>query len=251
MAKYLVVLSVGCATATGTPRTVGTANTSGISAVRPATLVWDIGIDAPQGPSPMVETILPARYRNTDVWRIVHRDLDPTGDGAVNSYDMYDVDRSTGAPLRSVMERDGFRLAVTFAADHVAIERQDGADHLHSEAHAARPWPEGPGQQVTLASLPLRAGYTTTLSVVDRWAKDEANRVVQVDVSVTGPQQIRTRLGLCDVFEVVFASRNGAFRIRQWARATPPHYALKTEYARGDLHLVSEVTHLLLEDEHR
>jgi hypothetical protein len=246
--KPLWILAVGCATPAGTPSAPGTANPPGIAAVRPATLVWDIGIDAPGGPSPLVETILPAVLGKTEVWRIVHRDLDPTADGAVNGYDMYDVDRATGAPLRSVMQRDGFRLALTFAADRVTIERQDGKDHLRSEARVAHPAPEGPGEQVMLASLPLRNGYTTTLSMVDRWAKDEANRVVEVDVSVTGPQQIRTRLGMCAVFEVVLAPRNGAFRIRDWARASPPHYALRTEYTRGDLHLISEVKHLLLED---
>src|SRR5262245_1637225 len=108
MSRYLIVVALGCAAAprgTAAPRS---------SDIRPATLIWDVGIGAPDGPSPLVETILPATYRGVPVWRIVHRDLDPTSDGSRNTYDMYDVDRTTLAPLRSIMEREGFHLALTF-----------------------------------------------------------------------------------------------------------------------------------------
>ena len=53
----------------------------------------------------MIETILPATYAGKAVWRVVHRDPDPTEkDGG--SFDMYDVDRETLVPVRSVMRRE-------------------------------------------------------------------------------------------------------------------------------------------------
>jgi hypothetical protein len=245
MSKCLVLLAFGCA---GTSRV---ATAPGSPEIRPATLVWDVGIDEPGGPSPMVETILPATYRGTPVWRIVHRDLDPTAAGTRNNYDMVDVDRTTLAPIRSIMEREGFHLALSFEGDRVTIEKQDGNDHLRTEVQVKDPRPEGPGQQILLASLPLQPGYTISFPIVDRWSSDEANRVVQIDLSVAGPRQIRTRIGLSDVLEVVLTPRNGAFRLRQWVRVQSPHYAVKTEYTRGDLHLVSELTQVLDDHEGR
>jgi hypothetical protein len=53
-------------------------------------------------------------------------------------------------------------------------------------------------------------------------------------------------LGRCQVLEVILAPRDGSFRIRQWVRPSPPHYALKVEYSRGELLLVSEVAHMVI-----
>lgn len=239
----VVVLVLGCGAA---PRP--TSSSAGGAEIQPATLVWDIGIGAPDGPSPLVETILPATYEGKPVWRVVHRDLDPSADGVHNAYDMVDVDRATLAPLRSIMDREGFRLALRFDGDRVTIEKDESGDHQRTEVRVDHARPEGPGQQVLLASLPLRAGYTTRFPIVDRWAKDEANRVVQIDLAVVGPRQLLTRMGLQEVYEVTLVPRNSAFQIREWVRAAPPHYAVRTEYQRGELHLLSEVTRLLLGD---
>jgi hypothetical protein len=220
----------------------------GAAEILPATLVWDIGIGEPDGPSPMVETILPATFEGKPVWRVVHRDLDPTADGAHNAYDLVDVERTTLAPLRSIMDREGFRLALRFDGDRVMIEKDEGGEHQRTEVRVDHPRPEGPGEQVMLASLPLRAGYTTRFPIVDRWAKDEVNRVVEVDLSVVGARRLSTRTGLQAVYEVTLVPRNAAFQIREWVRVASPHYAVRTEYARGELHLLSEVTRLLLDD---
>jgi len=214
--------------------------------VRPATLMWEVGINEKDGPSPLVETILPATYRGKDVWRVVHRDPDPTADGAHNSYDMYDVDRDTLVPLRSVMEREGFRLELTFDGDKVKIEKREGDQRVQTEVRVENPMPEGPGQLVLLAALPLRPGYATRFPIVDRWSKDEDSRVAWIDLVVSERKEIRTRMGRCDVLEVVLTPRDGAFRIRKWVRAKPPYYPVKTEYTRGDLLLVSEVTRMVL-----
>ena len=239
-AWLLVSVVLGCPAA---PR----ATTPG-SGLRAATLIWKVGVNQKDDGSALVESILPATFQGKRVWRIVHRDLDPTEAGLHNSYDMYDVDRATGEPMRSIMEREGFHLALTFHGDRVTIEKDEGSDHVRTEVEVAHPRPEGPGEQVLLSSLPLAPGYQTTFPIVDRWAKDEANRVVQIDVAVTGPTQIQTRLGRLEVLEVALTPRNGAFKIREWVRMQEPRFSVKTEYTRGDLHVDSEIVQILIDE---
>src|SRR5262249_12363751 len=93
-----------------------------------------------EGPSPLVEVILPATYRGRAVWRVVHRDADPTTPGSAASYDMYDVDRATLVPVRSIMSREGLYLALAFDAGKVTIaprdERQPARRGHRSGSHA-------------------------------------------------------------------------------------------------------------------
>lgn len=211
--------------------------------VRPALLVWKVGLDDKNGPETLVETVLPATYRDRAVWRVVHRDAE-TGPG----YDMYDVDQATILPLRTVFRQDDMDLELTFVGDDVKISRLQGTERKESEIRAARPMPEGPGLQVLLAALPLRPGYVGTFVVVDRWAVDDAARMKPTELRVVGRDEIDTPIGRCDVLEVRVAPRDGSFLVRAWVRVDPPRYALRMEYTRGDVHLRSEVTELLLGD---
>ena len=214
--------------------------------MRPAVLEWQIGLADKGGPSPLLETILPATYRGKAVWRVVHRDPDPVADGTQNAYDLYDVDPDTLIPIRTVSAHEGFYLGLAFEGDRAIIEKREGETRVESEVRVERPMPEGPGLQVLLASLPLRPGYATTFSMVDRWARDEASRVQAMTLTVSGRQTIGTRMGRCDVLEVTVAPRDGSFRIRAWVRAEPPRYAVKMEYTRGDLFVVSEVVRMVV-----
>ena len=87
-ASGLAVL-VGCAS----PRPDATSGASRTEVfrteqVRSALLEWNVGVNEKDGPSGMVETVLPATYAGREVWRVVHRDPDPVADGAAGSYDM-------------------------------------------------------------------------------------------------------------------------------------------------------------------
>jgi hypothetical protein len=213
--------------------------------VLPAILEWQVGLNEKDGPTPMVETVLPATYKGRAVWRVVHRDPDPTQEGA-DSFDMYDVDRETLVPLRSVMQREGFYLGLSFEGEKVTLDKREGDQRQQTEVRVRNPMPEGPGMRVLLAALPLRPGYETSFPIVDRWAADETRRIQTVDLSVPQRRKIRTRMGEIDALEVILAPRDGAFRIQTWVRAHPPRYSLNTEYVRGDLRLVSEVTRMVL-----
>ena len=198
------------------------------------------------GPSGMVETILPATYAGKAVWRVVHRDPDPTEkDGG--SFDMYDVDRETLVLVRSVMRREGFFLGLTFERDRVEIDKIEGDQKWKTEVRVRNPMPEGPGVRVLVAALPLRVGYTAEFPVVDRWASDHPHRVATMKLTVPKRATMETRLGRREVLEVVLAAGDGSSSSRHWVRAEPPRYPYKIEYVRGELHLVSEVMRMAFE----
>jgi len=212
--------------------------------VRAAVIEWNVGINQEAGPSPLVETILPATLNGRRVWRVVHRDADPTGTDSAAYYDLYDVDRATLNPVRGIMSRPRQYLGLTFDADSVTIVKRDGHSTRLEKLGVRNPMPEGPGLSVLLGSLPLRPGFRTSFLIVDRW--DEPWRVKEIDLVVGSAMTIETPLGRCDVFEVTLAPHDGSFRIRDWVRARPPHYPLRTEYVRGDETLVSEVVRMVL-----
>jgi hypothetical protein len=215
--------------------------------VRPAVLEWQIGVNEKDGPSGMVETILPATWRGKPVWRVVHRDPDPTEKGA-DSFDMYDVDRETLVPRRSVMRREGFFLGLTFDGEEVEIERDEEGRKSTEKVRVRNPMPEGPGVRVLVAGLPLRVGFSREFPVVDRWAVDQAHRVAMVKLSVPRQTNVETRLGRREAFEVVIAANDGSSSSTHWVRMEPPRYPYRIEYRRGGLHLVSEVTRMVFAD---
>jgi len=215
--------------------------------VTPALIEWSIGTNQHEGPSPLIETIVPAVYQGKRVWRVVHRDPDPVVSGAINDYDMYDVEQDSLKPLRGVMNREGFYLGLTFEGDRVRIDRRAGDDRKQAAIIVHNPRPEGPGETVLLATLPLEVGYRTTFQIVDRWAKDGTDPVKWIDLVVAKAERLQSPLGSCEVYEVTMAPRDGSFHIREWVRATPPRYPVKTEYIRGEMTLISEVTRMVLE----
>jgi hypothetical protein len=217
---------------------------SGSADVRSAVLEWEIGVNDKDGPSWMVETILPASHRGRPVWRVVHRDPDPADEDG-DSFDMYDVDRETFVPVRSVMRREGFSLALTFEGDRVEIEEKEGDQRSTTEVKVLDPMPEGPGIRVLIAGLPLRVGYTKEFPVVDRWARDEAHRISNVKLTVPGRRTIETRLGRVEALEVELAASDGSSSSKHFVRTEPPRYPFRIEYKRGDMNLVSEVTRMV------
>src|SRR5215470_2867579 len=238
-------LLVGATLLGCTPRSSGPRPTLDPNLV-PALMEWKVGLGEKDGPSALIETVLPTSHRGIPVWRIVHRDPDPTADGSFNSYDLYDVAMDTLHPLRSVMNREGLFLSLTFDSDRVTIEKREGDAHARSELPVRDPKPEGPGMTAFVAALPLQAGFSTSFQIVDRWATDDSTRVKWVDLQVTRERVIPTAWGRCPSLDLIVVPRDGSFRIRQSVLASAPHYPLTTEYRRGELVLASEVTRMII-----
>ena len=79
-------------------------------------ILWNTGL---------VETITPASLEGTKTWRITHYSQDPV-DSNTNDYDLYDLDQTTFAPLRSVMNNEGSHLELLFAERESLSVRLEG-----------------------------------------------------------------------------------------------------------------------------
>jgi hypothetical protein len=201
--------------------------------VCPAMLAWSVGLDDPKGPDRMVETILPALVDGRAIWRITHREQDPSGT-ATNDFDLYDVDRATLAPLRSMWVDGESRLAIAFGPERATITTRDGETTLLLAGPVA---PEGPGETAYVASLPLAPGYRHSYQIVDRWAMPRP-RLARMTLTVIG----RETIGGHATFVIEIVPDDRSFSIVERVLAAAPHYAIRTEYIRGPLHLRSEVT---------
>src|SRR5581483_11005248 len=172
--------------------------------------------------------------------------LDPST-STVNDFDLYDVDADSLRPVRNVMQTSKFRLEIHFKND-VATLRQVTEDRISDEQIplATSVMPEGPGERVFVASLPLQTGFVREYYILDRWSGQGTSRLKQVQLSVVGAKQITTATGSKDVFELEIRASDDSFRIVQYVRRQPPYYPFRVEYIRGSKRLLSEVALMIL-----
>lgn len=232
--------------------TDGDAQTAGAgpqpSQIKPAMLVWSIGTDSPNGPSHMVEVITRATFQGRPTWRVTHYSHDPAA-SETNEFDLYDVDTESLSPIRSVMHNPEFRLGLSFGGGGVTLRREGKPDDAVEHIQLTTPvMPEGPGTQLLVAALPLRPAYKFRYNVVDRWSGKGDTRVKAMTLSVLGRSKLTTPFGDQDVFEILMRPDDDSFRIVEFVRARPPHYAIRVEYVRGKQTLVSEVTAMAIQN---
>jgi hypothetical protein len=195
-------------------------------------ILWNTGL---------VETITPAVLGSRATWRITHYSQDPVGDP--NDYDLYDVDRSTFAPLRSVMNNAELHLELTFTDKHVTLRNGVGRDAVTEEIPLSAPvQPEGPGLDVFVARLPLTPGYKMHYEVVDRWGGHGSTRVKAVTLSVSNRVNKETTLGKRDILQVLIKPDDSTYQINEEVLADGLHFPVRVEYTReGKTHPPSEV----------
>ena len=146
-------------------------------AIRPATLLWNVGINNPAGVSQMLEAITPAIVGGQKSWRVTHYSQDPTT-SSVNDFDLYDVDATSLDPIRNVMQTPDFRLEISFARAGASLRRiTESAAKEENVPLAVRVMPEGPGERIFVASLPLRDGFELKYHILDRWSGDGPSRL--------------------------------------------------------------------------
>lgn len=213
-----------------------------VDQIRPAMLSWRINTTAPAGPSLMIETVTRAMLRDRQVWRVTHYSADPTA-MPLNDFDMYDVAADTLTPIRSTMRTSQFSLDLAFSPTGVTHQRQENGevatDHVPLNVAVT---PEGPGWTVVLAALPLTVEFTRKFHMVDRLSGQGAGRLKALTLTVLGRRERMTPMGSLAAFEVLTRADDGSFQLRDFVRATPPHYPFRTEYNRGSRAVISEVT---------
>jgi hypothetical protein len=190
----------------------------------------------------LVETITPASFGSHKTWRVTHYPQDPT-ETNTNDYDLYDLDRETLAPLRSVRNTAEYRLELTFREREVTVRKTGGKNTVTERIPISTVVePEGPGLDVFLAGLPLAAGYKTRYAVVDRWGGHGSGRVKAVTLSVSKMSTDNTSLGEREIYELLIKAEDDSFRIREKVLAESPHFPVWVEYTRdGKTYPPSEV----------
>jgi len=211
-------------------------------------LVWNVGLDEGKGPEPLVETITSATLGERQVWRVTHYSQDPSSETS-NDFDLYDLDRDTLAPLRSVWNNGKSRLELTFGSEEVVVRSTPpGTDGVEKIRLTAPVQAEGPGETAWVASLPLGMGYQLRYHIVDRWDGQGASRLKAVTLSVLGRRTEETKLGRRDVFVVQVKPEDRSFQITEDVLAAAPHFPVGMEYVRGKLKVRSEVIALTTRD---
>jgi hypothetical protein len=209
----------------------------GSGSIHPTMILWNTGL---------VETITPATLGNRKTWRITHYPQDPT-DSEINDYDLYDLDQTTFAPLRSMMNNEEFHLELIFSEKEVTLRKTTGQDTETEQIPLPGPvQPEGPGLDVFIARLPLAVGYKTQYSIVDRWGGHGSTRVKTVTLSVSKSLMKNTALGNLDVYDVLIKPNDGSFQISEEVFAHGLHFPVRVEYTReGKTYPASEVIALV------
>jgi hypothetical protein len=190
----------------------------------------------------LVETITPASLDGKKTWRIAHYPQDPA-ESNISDYDLYDLDRSTFAPLRSVMNSEESHLELLFAEKEVKFRQTLGKQTVTEQIPLSGPvQPEGPGLDVFVARLPLTVGYKTHYAIVDRWGGHGSTRVKAMTLSVSNRFQKNTALGRLELYEVLIRPEDGSFQISEEVFARAPHFPVRVEYTReGKTYPASEV----------
>jgi len=208
--------------------------------IRTAMILWG------GGAAGTVETITPAMLEGRKTWRITHYPQDPT-ETASSDYDLYDLDRETLAPIRSMRNTEESRLDLIFGEKEVTLRKSAG----QNTSTETVPLPgavqaEGPGLSVFVAGLPLRTGYNVRYRIVDRWSGHESTRVKMVTLEVLKKAVEDTSLGRREVYELLIKPQDNSFQIKERVLVESPHYPVWVEYTReGKTYPVSEVASLV------
>jgi hypothetical protein len=213
-----------------------TARLASSKQIRPTMILW--GGSA----AGLVETITPAFLGHRKTWRGTHYPQDPT-ETNVNDYDLYDLDRETLVPLRSVRNTTEYRLELTFEEKEATVRKTSGKNTATERIPLSTVvQPEGPGLDVFVAGLPLVPGYETRYVIVDRWGGHGSGRVKAVTLSVSKISVDNTSLGEREICELLIKAADNSFRIREKVLTESPHFPVWVEYTRdGKTYPASEV----------
>ena len=217
--------------------------------LRPAMLLWNVGLEEGRGGDKLIETITPATWQDRDSWRVTHYSSDPNH-SKINAFDLYDLDRQSMAPLRSVSNSKNGKLELEYSNQSITVRSSTHRSRRSEKIKLRGPLlPEGPGLTALVATLPLQVGYTLNYQIVDRWSGNENSRLKNMTLRVTSRAIIASALGPVDCFEIFIQPTDNSFEIHEYAIAAGLHWPVRMTYTRRGTKLTSEVIAIAVANE--
>jgi len=134
-------------------------------------------------------------------WRIV----DAASAAGEEATDVFDLDGETLAPLRRDAQGTG-TIRLTYGAESVTGEIATGKESAEIDVPLDAPIvADGPGLDLTLAALPLRAGFTIAI----RFFEPIECRVRVMQLAVTGEEKVTVPAGTYSTWLVEITSLDG------------------------------------------
>lgn len=215
--------------------------------IKPALLYWDFG--SPEYLT--IESIYPTKDSSKQYWNVTHRSPNPDVKSG-NGFDFYKIDQATLKPTLSHMYHDGFtNYKIAFHQDSATIHIQNATDtvkyYLSLPKYTA---PEGPGNSVFVASLPLRENYHIRYQELNRWSGEQPNtgEIQLTELKVTGTDVINIDGKAYETYQLTITNEKNRLT-EVWALKESPHYPVKIYHRIDDNRTMrSKVVKLLLLD---
>jgi len=197
-------------------------------AIRPALIYMDFG--SPEYLT--IETIYPVSIADDMYWAVTHRSQRFNADLG-NGYDYYLVNQETLLPKESHMYHKGFtNYRLEFEKDHTRITIVNPTDSVnYSISTSEYIAPEGPGNDLFLASLPLTENYHITYKEINRWTGSPpyTAKIEENELKVVGSELIEIEYKSIETYKVVVSSDSGRYT-EFWVLKESPHYIVQSNH---------------------
>jgi len=162
-----------------------------------------------------------------EVWQVV----DEVSSPMINATDSLMLDRETLRPIARTATGQG-TIRLSYADDAVTGTMKMGSQSMDIDKELEAPvLAGGSGLEMTLATLPLGEGYTTTVRVFNY----QQQSVRRMKVAVTGTSSVKVGAGSFDTMTVELTSLDGndAGTGTYHVMSDAPHHVVKAEQKLG------------------
>ncbi len=199
------------------------------SVIQPATVTYETSLSV-QGRTLNLTTnrsIASATHDGEEVWQVV----DEINSSMMNATDSLMLDRATLRPIARVAKGQG-TITLSYAEDAVTGTMEMGAQSMDINKELEAPvLAGGSGLEMTLATLPLEEGYTTTVRVFNY--QQQTVRRMKIAVTSTGTTDVGAGSFETMTLEVTSLDGNDAGTGTYHVMADAPHHVVKAEQKLG------------------
>jgi len=199
------------------------------SVLQPANVTYETSLSL-QGRTINLTTnrsIATAMHDGEEVWQVV----DEVNSPMINATDSLMLNRETLRPIARTATGQG-TIRLSYADDAVTGTMKMGSQSMDIDKELEAPvLAGGSGLEMTLATLPLGEGYTTTVRVFNY----QQQSVRRMKVAVTGTSSVKVGAGSFDTMTVELTSLDGndAGTGTYHVMSDAPHHVVKAEQKLG------------------